>query len=260
VPASIKMAKEYGDDLAVVFCESQNTPETETEAFIWNHKWMGTSAIWTHERVFDTGSGGLPSYALLSATGEILMMGNPGSDHSKIKDAIEGQIKSAKKAPEGSPKSLKKAYKEFAKGNYAKAIAEARKVEAKGGEDKEAAASTVYDFVDSVDAKLKRVEWLTENGYYIRAQSMLEGIEKASKDLTEVTETIASLTEKLAGDEVKAEIAAATSLAKLEKALYEDGLDEKIVKRLKKFVDKNDATAAADRARHLVELGNVKKR
>jgi hypothetical protein len=257
VPASVKMAKEYGDDLMVVFCESQNTPKDKTEAFIWDHKWMGTSAIWTNESVFRTGSNGLPNYALLSSTGEILMMGHPGSDHGKIKDAIEEQIALMKKAPHGSPKSLKKAYKEFAKGNYAKAIAEARKVEAKGKDDKEAATNAAYDFIERVEGKLKRVEWLTENGYFIRAQDMLSDIEKATKDMSEVAETIASLTEKLAGDEIKAEVSAASLLAKIEKGLYEDGFDDKIVKRLKKFADKNGATAAGERARHIVKLANM---
>ena len=68
---------------------------------------------------------------------------------------------------------------------------------------------------------------------------------------------VRGLGEKLAGDDIKAEVSAASLLAKIEKGLYEDGFDEKIVKRLAKFAKKNSGTAAADRANHIVKLAEM---
>ena len=249
------MAAEYGDDLQIIFVESQRrVDEDGVEAFIWDHKWMGTSAMWTNEAPFNTGSSGIPNFALLSNEGEILLMGHPGAMHSKIEDAIDGEIKKATAIPEGTPKALKKAWKAFMKKDYGKAVAEARKVEAKGGEDGEAATVAIGTFIDHVEKKLGRADWMIENGYLVEAQDFVKKLSKQIKGIDEVVEKQTELTTKFESEELKPEMAAAQALSKLVNALAEDGFDDKLVKKLRKFVKKNEATKAAARAKHLADI------
>ncbi len=254
MPATKKMAEKYGEDLAIVFVEVQGAGQKKAEAFAWERKWMGTHAMWTSERPFSTGARGIPNYALLSATGEVLMKGNPISDHGKIEDAVEAQIELAKSAPEDAPKSLNKAYKAFAKGDYAKAIAEAKKVHAKGGEDATAAEALAADFQARVQAQFERVDFLLENGYVNRALDLTKSLGKSTKGLEDFAEANAKLEETLKSEDMKAEIAAAKAFGKLEEKLFEDGLEEKLVKKLTRFVDKHGETSVGKRAQHILSL------
>lgn len=254
MPASLKLAREFGDDLALVMVESQGSNMEEQEAFVWKRKWMGTQAMWTTERPFDTGAGGLPNFALLSAEGEVLLMGNPSSMHGKIEDAIAEEIAKAKKIPDDTPKAVKKAWKEFVKGNYAKAVAEARKVEAKGGEDGEIAAGAVEDFVDAVENKFARVGWLLDNGYVGQAESLFKDLSKQTKGLEDVAELAAELTQRFEAPELESELDAAKLFERIESKLQEEGFEEKLVRKLEDFVEKNSDTKVAERAKHILEL------
>ncbi|MCP5023533.1 MAG: hypothetical protein GY930_17410 [bacterium] len=256
MPATIKLAREYGDNLGIILVESQGATQTAAEKFAWEHKWMGTGAMWTGERPFATGSRGLPNFALLSAEGKVLLMGNPNSMHGDIKDAIEAEIKKAQGAPDGSPKSLKKAYTNFAKGKYAKAVAEARKVAAKGGADSEDAEALAKEFVTRIEGKFDRVQFLMDQAYLVRAESMLKDLTKAAKELEEVAEKIATLEAAFAAEGMKDEMKAAKLFAKLEDKMKEEGMDEKILKKIAKFVEKNSSMKVAKRAKHLVSLGS----
>ncbi len=251
---TIKLAREYGDDLGVILVESQGASASAAEQFAWQNKWMGTATTWTTERPFATGSKGLPNFALLSAEGEVLLMGNPLSMHGKITDAIEAEIEKAQGAPEGSPKSLKKAYTNFGKGKYAKAVAEARKVAAKGGEGADAAQALAKDFITRIEAKFDRVQWLMDQTYLIKAESMLKDLTKKAKGLEEVAAKIASLEAAFATEDMLEEMKAAKAFAKLEEKLIEDGLDDKILKKISKFAEKNSSAIVAKRAKRLASL------
>jgi len=250
------MAAEYGDDLQIIFVESQGHTIEEAEAFAWDHKWMGTTAMWTAERPFSTGAKGIPNFALLSNTGEVLLMGNPLAMHSKIEEAIDAEIKKANAIPEGTHKALKKAWKSFTKKDFGKAVAEARKVEAKGGEAGEEATQAIATFIERVEGELGRADWMIQNGYLTEAQAFIKKLSKKTKGIADVEERQTEITTELASDDLKPEMAAAQSLSKLIKALSEDGWDEKLVKKLRKFVEKNDATKAAKRAQHLVDISS----
>lgn len=254
MPASLKLAREFGDDLALIMVESQGSSLEEQEAFAWKRKWMGTQAMWTTERPFDTGAGGLPNFALLSAEGEVLLMGNPSSMHGKIEDAIAAEIAKAKKIPSDTPKVMKKAWKAFVKGNYTKAIAEARKVEAKGGEDGELADSTISDFVDAIERKFERVEWLLDNGYMMRADKSFKELSKQTKGLVDIEEKLTEVATRFESPELKAELDAAKVFERIESKLCENGFEEKLVKKLKSFLKKNEDVKVAARAQHLIKL------
>ena len=191
MPSSIKRARELGDDFALIFVESQGHTIQEAETMAWDRKWMGTHAMWTTEAPFRTEGNGLPSFALLNNEGEIILSGNPLAMKKDIEEAIDAEIAKSKQAPEGTPKSLKKAWKSFAKGDYAKAVAAAQKVVDKGGEDSEDAQVVLDTFVERVEAKIGRVEWMLDNGFLVDAKDMLKTLGKSTKGLAAVAEQMA---------------------------------------------------------------------
>ena len=105
------MPEEYGDDLAVIFVESQGANAKRAESCAYDRGWMGRGAYWTLERPASTGLGYLPSFILLDVDGKVLLKGNTGSMKGKIKDAIKDQIKDARDLPEEYGKDFKKAWK-----------------------------------------------------------------------------------------------------------------------------------------------------
>lgn len=254
MPSAIKTAEKYGDDLQVIFVECQGTSPKGTERFTYKRKWMGTSAMWTSERPFTTGAKGLPNFALLSADGELLMKGHPGSMHSKMTKAIEAEIAAAKKGPKDAPKALKAAHKAFAKGKIAKALAVAAKVTAAGGDDASSAESATKTFRKAIDSKLDRVDWMLKHGYLLEAESLSESLQKALKDLEAYQERVAGFVATFTSPEMKDELKAAKGLGKLQAAMEEDGLDDKLKKKLKKFTVKNSDARIAARAEHLLSV------
>ena len=254
MPSSIKRARELGDDFALIFVESQGHTIQEAEAMAWDRKWMGTHAMWTTEAPFRTEGNGLPSFALLNNEGEIILSGNPLAMKKDIEEAIDAEIAKSKQAPEGTPKSLKKAWKSFAKGDYAKAVAAAQKVVDKGGEDSEDAQVTVDTFVKRVESEFGRVEWMLDNGYLIEAKDVLKALGKATKGLAAVNEQKTALQSRLDAPELEDELDAAKGLVRIEKGLYEDGFGDKTAKTLERFIKKNSGTKAAERAQHLLQL------
>ncbi len=251
------MAREYGSDLALIFIESQGSNNEQAEKFAWQKKWMGTDAIWSSESPFNTGSNGLPNFVLLSATGEVLLKGNPLSMHNAIEEAVVAEIEKAKGAPEGTPKALVKSYKAFAKGQFGKAIMEARKVAEKGGEEAEDATAAAAFFVEKVQAKYARADWMISNGFYMKADGMLNNLKKGVKGVEDFSETATELVGKLEADDMQEEMAAAKVFAKLEEKLIEDGLDDKLVKKLTKFASKYEGTKAGDRAAHIAGMADT---
>ena len=71
MPTSIKLQEEFGEDLQVIFVESQGADRAKMEGFALRKKWFGTTAMWTTERPFDSGSRGLPNYVLIGADGKV---------------------------------------------------------------------------------------------------------------------------------------------------------------------------------------------
>lgn len=257
MPSSLKLAAEYGDDLTVLFVESQGHTAQESEAFAWNRKWMGTRAMWTTEAPFQVAGNTIPKFALLSNEGVVLAVGNPLAVHKAIVESIEAEIDRAKEPPEGSPKALKKAWKAFAKGDVGKAIEEAKKVQADGGEDGEAAAVALARFVAHVSGKLDRVEWMLGNAYPVEAESLLKDVAKLAKGVDEVKERLEALTARLESDELEPEFEAARAFAKIESLLQADGFDDKPMKLLERFVEHYPDAAVTGRARHLIELAGL---
>ncbi len=254
MPSAIKTAAEYGDDLQVIFVERQGATAAAAERFAYKRKWMGTSAMWTTETPFRIEGRTIPRFALLSASGEVLMTGNPLSMHSKIMKAIDAEIAGAKKAPKDAPKALRSAYKAFAKGEFAKALGATDKVMAAGGVDSAAAAAAAETFKKAIDAEFDRVDWLLKNGYLLKAADLSKSMGKALKGASQYEEEVAARSERFSSEKMKSEFKAAKSLDRLHAALNENGLDPKIAKKLETFVSKNGDALVAARASQLLSL------
>ncbi|MCA9001445.1 MAG: hypothetical protein KDB61_05950, partial [Planctomycetes bacterium] len=143
----------------------------------------------------------------------------------------------------------------FAKGKYAKAIEDLKKLALKGGEIGESADALAKDFIKRLEGKFARVDWLLENAYLVKAEEAFDDLAKATKGVEELAEKTAALQATFDAEDMKEEMKAAKELAKLEEKLMEDGLDAKILKKIAKFAESNADKKVAKRAQHLVSLG-----
>src|SRR6185436_9660110 len=123
-----KMQEELGDDLQVIFVESQGADRNVYEAFAWKMKWMGNNAMWTEERPVPVEGDTIPKFALLGSDGTVLLTGNPLEKEKQIKELVAEEIEKGKAAPAGTPKALSKAWSTFIKGDVAGALAECDKL------------------------------------------------------------------------------------------------------------------------------------
>jgi len=252
VPASIKLQREYGDDIAVIFVESQGTSPEDTARFVMKQRWFGTNAMWTNERPLSSGSSGLPSYVLLGADGRVIQKGR--SISSKDRDLIDEEIKKAKGAPEGTDKAFKAAWKDFAKGNYAKAMAAAAKVGEKKPELLEASTAVVDEFTRRVTGRLARAEWMLENGYPSAGADLIGELSSGLGKDGELASRAIELKASLQGEELKLELAADKKLGRALEGLFEDGRDPKQFAKVEKLAEEFAGTKVAARARAFVAM------
>lgn len=259
MPAAIKLQKEFGDDIQVIFVESQNSGYGKSMGMAAKSGWLGTEAIWTNKYLFSTGGGGLPSFALLDGEGKVVLKGSSNSLHGAIVGEVERMVKAKGDAPEGVPSKVAKVYGDIQKGNYAKAKVNAGKVLAKpGSKDTDmvvAAAEAVLAEIDKqFDAEMHRAEWLLQNGYPLEAKDKVDLLAKGVKGDVDMSAMVADFKAALAGEQYKEDFAAAKALAKLENALYEDGGSDKLIKKLNEVADDYAGSPVAKRAKGLVEV------
>lgn len=252
MPATVKLKETYGADLAVILVECQGADEEKFMKFAAGRKWLGREMMWTAERPFITGSKGLPNYALLDETGKIVMMGHPGSDHGKIKEAIDASIRRSKKGPKGLAKEAAKVRKLRVKGEWAKARATLAKEESDAsGAVALALTAEKEELERSFASRIARAEWLFEHGYPARSQALVNALVKGSKRDDVLLGRLDSLATKI--DEAEDELAAAKALSRLERAFYEDGPDDKLSRRIAKMASKHAGTKVAARAETLAD-------
>lgn len=256
MPASIKLQEEFGDDLQVIFVESQGATRDKAAAFALRQKWVGTNVMWTDERPANSPGRGLPSFILLGNDGEVLLSGNPLAKKKQIEEAIADQVSLAKKAPEGTPSKLKKAWSELGKGNLAKALAEAEKVKASATDDDVLAAATVAleTFESRAGSRVARVRAMMEVGDYAHAVESLDQLAKAVKGNAGLEADVAEVRAELASDELATELEASAALVKLEDKMAGKGGPKKQLSSLEKLAAKYPATKAGERAKRYVTL------
>lgn len=254
MPTAIKLQAEFGDALQVIFVESQGAKPDQAERFALERKWMGTRAMWTSERPFSTGTGGLPSLVLLDQDGVVLESGLNSRIGGAVEDHIEAFLKDRKKFPKDRPKALKKAWTYAQKGKLADAVAELAELEAEGDEAAAAATTMRQELERKVDARFTAITWMLDNGYPLEGADALETLAGQVDEHEAWTARAAELTERLEGEAMETELDAAKALAKLVEKLYADGPDEKLAKKLTKLAEQHAGTKVAARATHLATL------
>src|SRR5262245_59767212 len=161
---------------------------------------MGGRAMWSMERPFETGSNTLPNFVLLGNDGKVLMKGNPLDQGKEIERQISEQIKLARSAPADTNKAVKPAWAAFNKGKIAKAyeIARAASTDAASKEDVVAAAKEALAAFDArIQADLKRVDWMLENGFFEEAANLADNLKKNVKGDGELEKQVGATAAKL---------------------------------------------------------------
>ena len=258
MPQSVKEQAEYGDDLAVVFVEVQGHSIEEVEAFGLGQKWLGGKSLWTTERVVQSNARGIPNFVLLDVDGRRILEGNPLAMKKQIDEAIKAQLAIRQKGPTEGPKDLKPVWRDAWKGKFAAALEAAQKLADKpatddaGAELAEAAAKASTDISAQAGAAADRIGRLIETGRYARAAELLGDLEKGVAGSSDLEQRAAELRTRLSSDELEKERDAEKAVLKLERMLFEKGIDAVPVKTLQKLAEKHEGTKAATRAQRLV--------
>lgn len=248
---SLKLQEELGDDITVLFVQSQEASDEDAERFVYKQKWLNDRSLWAVEHPFNTGSGSLPNYALLSIDGEVLATGNPVSDHAKVQALITEQLKIAKKGAKGMAATCVKANAEFDKGNFAAAI---KSLDTAPEAEKAAADKCKHSLETRAQAKVARLDWYIESAEFDKADKLLSVLQKGVAGNEKLEADVKKLADKLSDKEMAQEREAGKALAKVTKLIAAGGLDEVAVKQLKAVSAKYPKTRAAKRADHLIAL------
>ena len=253
MPASIKLQEKYGDDVQVIFVESQAHTREDYESFAWRSKWMGNNAIWTDERPIPTVGTGLPETALIGVDGKVIMQGNPGNFGKKFEAAVEAEVKKSKSPPEGTPDALKPAWTAYLKGDVSAALAECDKVASDGGK------ALHEQFLSATKHQIARVKWLVDNGYLSDADKLAGELAKGVKGTADLEKDVAAQITRMAAPDMAAEKEAEKAVANFVKEIAKKKpFDPANVKKAESLDKKYPGTKAGGRAAHIAELSKVK--
>jgi len=263
VPAALKLKEEYGDDLQIIFAESQNSGLEKSIDLALKNEWLVHDVIWSSDYVFSIPGNGLPKFALLDAQGKVVLQGRSSDLKKKMETEIERMVKESGAGPADAPKAVAKIYSDLGKGNYSKAMTAAVKLKAKpGSKDTELVVSSTEAAIKGIngrlDSHLARADWMLQNGYPLRALDLTKSLVKGVKGNDEMTAKVDSSLAKFEEEGVVAQLSAAKDLAKLESKLFEDGKSEKIAAKLADFARENVGTPIGDRAGKLAAIASGK--
>lgn len=253
---AIKLQEEYGDALQVIFVESQGHGAEEIERYGFERKWFGGRALWTSERPVRNTSSGLPSFVLLDVDGRQILAGSSIRLASQMEEAIAAEVLKIRRGPEDAPKDLKDAARSLLRGKFGDALTEAEKLVQKTDDADlaEAARGVVAAANSRARAAAERVGRLIDEGSYLRAEELLDDLEKAVDGHDALEELVPPLQERLDDDALEDERKAEKALRKLEMVLFTKGDDAVPARALTKLAEKHAGTKAAARASHLATL------
>ncbi|MCP4770759.1 MAG: hypothetical protein GY879_05045 [Planctomycetes bacterium] len=256
------MKEEYGDDLQIIFVHAQRATFEQSVNFALEREWLQHDVIWTSDYIFSTGGGGLPSFALLDAQGQVILKGSSNSLKGKMEDEIERMVRESGNGPADVPSSVAKVYKELGKGNHAKALVLAEKLKVKPGSKDTAVVlaateAAITNIHDDLDGQLKRADWLLENGYPIRAEDLVKGLVKGVKGNDTMTTKVKGGLAKFVGEEVEAQLAADKSLTKLANKMFSDGSGEKVGDKIVDIANENISNPIGKRAVMLARVAGI---
>ena len=97
---------------------------------------------------------------------------------------------------------------------------------------------------------------MLEHGYLIEAEVHFDALGKGVKGLADFDERAGKLTETFGSAAMKEELKAAKAYAKIEATLAENGLDEKALKKLEKFIEKNADAKVIARGQKILKMSS----
>lgn len=252
---ALRMQEELGDDVTILFVESQGATPEQAEKFVYSHKWANDHSIWTSEQPFSNGMQGLPNATLLGNDGQVLWSGRPTSDHKKIVELINDQLKLARKGAKGISPLCAKANAEFEKGDYAAAL---KTLQGAPAAEKAEADKLAHSLETRARAKLARLDWYVQQGDFEKADKLLAQLTKGMAGNARFEQDVKTVATTLSSKEIAAQREASKAFVRLERMVEEGGLDAVAVKKLKALSAKYPSSTAAKRADHLVALSQAK--
>jgi len=252
VPAALKLAKIYKDDLAVILIERAKLSRDESEAFAINQKWMGNTVMWTKEWPFELELNVLPNFVLLSCEGVVLMTGNAVYKARAIEKRIKVEVEKRKKGPKNTPKAIRKLWSEFSKGKYTKAFKGLAKIVEGNGADADAATQTLKKFKSRLKSQISCTKNMIREGFYLEAEAKIKTLLNSIKGMKEYESILKELEFEMSSPDLVLEIDAAKAYAKIKKKIYSIGLKPGVKLTLKKFIEQYRTTIAANNAKRLL--------
>lgn len=170
----------------------------------------GEEAIWD-----GFGITGYPYCTVVNPYGEVAWTGS-SRQFDVFREELEeacGEVLSYRVDEDETDRRFKKAWRDLRRGDYAKAIAELKRIEKRGSEEEKVHARTLLEDVGVLArSRMKRVETLAARRSYVEAEALLRVIERRFKGLPEADEADAQLKRWKKDKQVQAEIKAALLL------------------------------------------------
>jgi hypothetical protein len=260
VPASIKLLEEYGDDINVIFVESQGADRDTFEAFALQMKWLGKGALWTEERPVQVEGNTLPKFALLGADGTLLLSGNPLAMKKQIEESIAQQVDAAKPGSD-LPKALADIHATYDKGKLAEALLAAETLADETDDEALAdlATETWKSLKTRTERRVDRLTALVEDGWILEADAELKVLVKGLEGDEVLSEKVGVIATRFDAGNYDREREAQKALASVEKKLFEKP-NKKLVGKLENVAEKYEGTRAAERAARYAMLLELRVR
>ncbi len=251
------LQRRFGEDLAIIFSETQGGSEHVVEKMALEQNWLGTRAMWTLEYPVHTGLVGVPGLALVGVDGTLKMKaaadtwGLPLSNRvmDELEEKIEAEVELRRTGPAEVAPEVAAAYALAAKGGYGPAI-----VSARAAGDAAGAKAAVEEFERRADRRLERAAWMLEHGELVLMKEELDGLEEVLAGDDERVARCRELVAAREDDSQAAEREAADALAKLWKKVSKRGPKKSTPKALRKVVKQHPGTKTAARAERMAAL------
>ncbi len=253
VPAALKLQESFGDDLAVLFVESQGATRDEVESFAIARRWMGGRALWTAERPFEVSARSLPYFVLLGSDGRVIAMGDPLAAHKEIDRRVADEIGRREPAAREMTLAVRAAWSEYQRGRAADALAELRQLARAPGSE-EPAREALAELSARLERDVARAEWLRDHGYFDEARARIEGLRRSLRGDKAWTERLDRFMARFESPELAGEREAARWIGRAVAQFFYSGGDAASAEELIRLSRLHPSSLAATEARRLVEL------
>jgi hypothetical protein len=253
VPAALKLQESFGDDLAVLFVESQGATRDEIEAFAITRRWMGGRALWTAERPFEVRARSLPYFVLLGSDGRVIAMGDPLAASKEIERRVADEIGRREPAAGESALPVRAAWSEYQRGRAAAALAGLRQL-ASAPESEESARAALAELSARLERDVARAEWLLDHGYFDEARARIERLRRSLRGDEAWMERLDRFMARFDSPELAGEREAARLIGRAVAQFFYSGGDAASAEELTRLANLHPSSLAATEARRLVAL------